>query len=239
MVFLNTQLALATGVATIAVGVAWYLNPTASRRWRRLRLHTRHLAASRDPTPHCAMPAVPTTVPPGNAPVYAPNDRGCTHILALPAEMLVLILASKPLRAAFYARHLGRDWVLEQLTIGQALARAGTCCKDFAICVAKAATIVAGRNGWLSPVAGSTPMLRLSKLEDDTKRVHSILCDDDSWWSATTIGYDREPPGRAADRLPEFVDTWSQGLRGQATEGVGCEQVGHECSCSPRSRTRR
>ena len=173
MVLLNTQLALATGVATIAVGVAWYLNPTVSRRWRRLRLHTRHLlAASRDrPPAHCAMPAVPTTVHPGNAPVYAPNDRGCTHILALPAEMLVLILASKPLRAAFYARHLGRDWVLEQLTIGQALARAGTCCKAFAICVREAATIVAGRNSWLLPVAGSTPMLRLSKLEDDTKRV--------------------------------------------------------------------
>ena len=115
--------------------------------------------------------------------------------------MLVLILASKPLRAAFYARHLGRDWVLEQLTIGQALARAGTCCKPFAICVREAATIVAGHNGWLLRVAGSTPMLRLSKLEDDTKRVRSILRDDVSWWSATTIGYDWDPPGRTADRL--------------------------------------
>ena len=73
-----------------------------------------------------------------------------------------------------------------------------------------AATIVAGRNGWLLPVAGSTPMLRLSKLEDDTKWVHSILRDDVSWWSATTIGYDWDPPGRTADRLLEFVDTWSQ-----------------------------
>ena len=158
----------------------------------------------------CALRGAPATEYAGEAPVYAPNDRGCTHILALPAEVLVLILASKPLRAAFYAPHLGRDWILQQLTIGQALARAGTCCKPFAICVREAATIVAGRNGWLLPVAGSTPMLRLSKLEDDTKWVHSILRDDVSWWSATTIGYDWDPPGRTADRLLEFVDTWSQ-----------------------------
>ena len=184
-----------------------YWNPEVVREERRSE---RSAGARTMPATNITAYGAPATVHLGNAPAYAPNDRGCTHILELPAEMLVLILASKPLRAAFYARHLGRDWVLEQLTIGQALARAGTCCKVFAICVREAATIVAGRNGWLLPVAGSTPMLRLSKLEDDTKRVRSILRDDDSWWSATTIGYDREPPGRAADRLLEFVDTWSQ-----------------------------
>lgn len=153
----------------------------------------------------CALRGAPATGHAGEVPAYAPNDCGCTHILALPAEIIALILASKPLRAAFYAPHLGRDWVLEQLTIGQALAR-----KPFAICVREAATIVAGRNGWLLPVAGSTPMLRLSKLEDDTERVRSILRDDVSWWSATTIGYDRERPGIVADRLLQFVAIWSQ-----------------------------
>ena len=64
-----------------------------------------------------------------------------------------------------------------QITLGQALAEAGMCCKAFAICVREAATIVADRHGWCLLEVGSSPMRHLSKLELDTKLVLSFLRD--------------------------------------------------------------
>ena len=106
-------------------------------------------------------------------PVEAPVTR--MLLVDLPDDLLALILASRRGRA--------RIWHAEQakwsrpITKGHALARAGACCHVFATCARVAAKIVAGRHGWcLLPVAGSTPMQHLSKLEHDTKLVRSILC---------------------------------------------------------------
>ena len=113
MLSCETQLALAAGVATIAVVVTWYLNP-AARRWRRPRLHARRAP----PPPRCAAsvvekmagpeqpqqqretrreayePESPTVVHACDAPVLAPLGSGCTHLLELPHELLALILSA-------------------------------------------------------------------------------------------------------------------------------------------------
>ena len=68
-----------------------------------------------------------------------------------------------------------------QITLGQALAEAGMCCKAFAICVREAATIVADRHGWCLLEVGSSPMRHLSKLELDTKLVLSFLRDQTTY----------------------------------------------------------
>ena len=72
--------------------------------------------------------------------------------LELPDDLLVLVLASLP----------------AQITVGEALARAGACCKTFRTCVHEAATVIAGRHGWRLPSVGNTPMQHLSKLEPMT-----------------------------------------------------------------------
>ena len=113
MLSCETQLALAAGVAIIAVGVTWFLNP-AARRWRRPRLHARRAL----PPPRCAAsvvektagpeqpqqqrktrreayePEAPTIVHAGDALVLAPLGFGCTHLLELPHELLALILSA-------------------------------------------------------------------------------------------------------------------------------------------------
>eukprot|EP00964_Phaeocystis_antarctica_P046756 scaffold27036_cov63-Phaeocystis_antarctica.AAC.3 len=75
-----------------------------------------------------------------------------------------------------------------QITLGQALAEAGMCCKAFAICVREAATIVADRHGWCLLEIGSSPMRHLSKLELDTKLALSFLRDQATcWWTRWRI----------------------------------------------------
>jgi hypothetical protein len=99
----------------------------------------------------------------------APPDFLGTHLLALPDEVLVLVLVS--LAGNVNARRAGR-----------VLADAGACCKAFASIVDEAATVaatvLAGRHGWrLESLAGGTmPSLRhLSKLAQDTRRVQYKL----------------------------------------------------------------
>ena len=225
MTFCKTQLALAAGVATIAVGVTWYLNP-AVRRWRRLRKHARRAL----PPPRCAVVAavVDAASPSVESAVSVENMAGpeqrqqqretrreaaekrrdayeldlcrkpsswCTHLLELPDDLLVLILASLP-PAQWYAIRIstpsGRcccctcralaGWganipccTARQGTVGKALASAGACCKTFANGVTEAATVVAGHHGWRLPLAGCTPVRHLSKLEQDTMRVRFCL----------------------------------------------------------------
>jgi hypothetical protein len=53
-----------------------------------------------------------------------------------------------------------------------ALDRAGPCCKAFAESVPKAATVIAGHHGWNVPVVGCLRVRYLSKLEQDTMRLH-------------------------------------------------------------------
>ena len=81
-----------------------------------------------------------------------------------------------------------------QITLGQALAEAGMCCKAFAICVREAATIVADRHGWCLLEVGSSPMRHLSKLEQDTARVRYYL-QLFPFWTSSQI---------------QFVDVWTE-----------------------------
>ena len=61
-------------------------------------------------------------------------------------------------------------------TEGRAIAEVCACCHVFATCARAAAKVVADRHGWrLLPVAGSTPMQHLSRLEQDTTLVRAIL----------------------------------------------------------------
>ena len=124
MTFCKTQLALAAGVATIAVGVTWYLNP-AVRRWRRLRKHARRAL----PPPRCAVVAAVVDAASVESAASVENMAGpeqqqqqremcreaaekrrnayeldicrktsswCMHLLELPDDLLVLILTSLP-----------------------------------------------------------------------------------------------------------------------------------------------
>ena len=53
-----------------------------------------HVAMGEDDTE--ALSAAPTAVHASNAAVHAPHDFGCTHLLQLPDELLLLVLASLP-----------------------------------------------------------------------------------------------------------------------------------------------
>ena len=116
-----------------------------------------------------------------DAPLIASGGTGCTHLLALPDDLLARILASftsgERLRAITGAvfvppglppdeygpghwrgqRHAlswaesGSGLHRVGFTVGQALAGAGACCKVFAIHEHAAATIVADRHGWSVP----------------------------------------------------------------------------------------
>ena len=114
----------------------------------------------------------------GDAPVLMTGGFGNAHLLALPIELLVQVLASLSglrLRAILWQQpktspeaHPSGHCDLYGLTIGHALAAAGACCKAFAVPVHEAATIIAGGHGWRLPVVGSAPK-HLSKLEQDTR----------------------------------------------------------------------
>ena len=116
----------------------------------------------------------------------APPDFLGTHLLALPDEVLVLVLVSRA--GNVNARRAGR-----------VLADAGACCKSFASIVDEAATVFAGHHGWRleSLAGGGMPSLRhLSKLAQDTRRVHYQL---------------RQQPtthGSGRFRHLAFVDLW-------------------------------
>jgi len=187
------QLALATVVATIAIGAAWYLNQTVSRRWRarggppprctvaqlsqpppvshmprRVVAESEseeeetaaeegpgHVAMGEDDTE--ALSAAPTAVHASNAAVHAPHGFGCTHLLELPDELLLLVLASLPvgrshplsLRAKRFERcRRGRAKPDFALTVCDVLAPVGVCCKAFANIVPEAASRFARYLGW-------------------------------------------------------------------------------------------
>ena len=126
-------LTIAIGIKTIAIGIAWYLNPAVNRRRARGALPQAPLsvlqpaesegergAAAEDDPGHVAIgeegnsnadaegtqqsaqlaaqdseasSAVPTTVHASNAPVHAPLGFGSTHLLELPEELLLRVLA--------------------------------------------------------------------------------------------------------------------------------------------------
>ena len=113
----------------------------------------------------------------------APPDFLGTHLLALPDEVLVLVLVS--CAGQVNARRVGR-----------VLAEAGACCKAFASIVHEAATVFAGHHGWrLESLAGGMPILRhLSKLAQDTQRVQ----------------YQLQPSTHGSGRFRNlaFVDLW-------------------------------
>ena len=244
----SAEVALAAGVAIVAAGVTWYLNPTVDWRWcqqrrtglsarsvvvlkracgvtsaapaidpecclssssklsacdadanprrtsnapedprtdeGRSRTHSR-FSAARDTEPErgfrfCPLASDGNAKDPTTAGMPrvagaavqasdAPPDFLGTHLLALPDEVLVLVLVS--LAGNVNARRAGR-----------VLADAGACCKAFASIVDEAATVaatvLAGRHGWrLESLAGGTmPSLRhLSKLAQDTRRVQYKL----------------------------------------------------------------
>eukprot|EP00964_Phaeocystis_antarctica_P133997 scaffold98230_cov63-Phaeocystis_antarctica.AAC.2 len=156
----------------------------------------------------CALRGAPATEQASEMSVYAPNDRGCTHILALPAEVLVLILASKPLRAAFYAPHLGRVWVLEQLTIGQALARAGTCCKPFAICGPPRSSPDATAGSYPWPAARRCFACRSSRTtQSGSIRSYAMMCPGGPQRRSGTTGI------RPEELLIVYWNSWTRGVR--------------------------
>ena len=150
-------------------------------------------------------PETPDTacVSPGAAPGHTPlvpaeparhgaSAECCTHLLALPDELLVLVLASLPATrwvktwvsstpapiSGGRTRRPKEVWQMKEVSPRQsswsALDRAGPCCKAFAESVPKAATVIAGQ----ATTAGTYPWsagLRvryLSKLEQDTMRLH-------------------------------------------------------------------
>ena len=103
--------------------------------------------------------ATPRTTETGTDPSRRSHRNSCFDLspafclpLELPDDLLVLVLASLP----------------AQITVGEALARAGACCKTFRTCVHEAATVIAGRHSWRLPSVGNTPMQHLSKLEPMT-----------------------------------------------------------------------
>ena len=115
----------------------------------------------------------------------APPDFLGPHLLALPDEVLVLVLVS-------------RAGNVNARCAGRVLADAGACCKAFASIVHEAATVFAGHHGWrLESLAGGMPILRhLSKLAQDTRRVQYKL---------------RQQPtthGSGRFRHLAFVDLW-------------------------------
>ena len=124
----------------------------------------------------------------GAAPVHAPLESAepgtepecCTHLLALPDELLVLVLASLPATRWHVTwtpseREGRRPKEVWQMMIGQALVWAGPCCKALAENLRKAATVIAGHHGWNLPLVGSPRVRLLSKLEHDTMRLQYYL----------------------------------------------------------------
>ena len=112
-------------------------------------------------------------------------------LVDLPDDLLVQILASLTGSARAH-RHketphecdlhhiklLHGNIKLHEITFteGRAIAEVCACCHVFATCARAAAKVVADRHGWrLLPVAGSTPMQHLSRLEQDTTLVRAIL----------------------------------------------------------------
>ena len=110
-------------------------------------------------------------------------------LVDLPDDLLVQILASltgsarahrhkKTPHDLHHIKLLHGDIKLHEIafTEGRAIAEVCACCHVFATCARAAAKVVADRHGWrLLPVAGSTPMQHLSRLEQDTRLVHAIL----------------------------------------------------------------
>ena len=140
----------------------------------------------------------------------APPDCLGTHLLALPDEVLVLILVS-------------RAGNVNTRRAGRVLAGAGACCKAFASIVHEAATVFAGHHGWrLESLAGGMPILRyLSKLAQDTRRVQyklrqqPVLVDSASRPEPTLLGPTLLGPtfrptihGSGRFRHLAFVDLW-------------------------------
>ena len=137
----------------------------------------------------------------------APPDFLGTHLLALPDEVLVLVLVNVNARRA-----------------GRVLANAGACCKAFASIVDEAATVLAGHHGWRleSLAGGGMPILRhLSKLAQDTRRVQyklrqqPVLVDSASRPEPTLLGptllgppYRPTIHGSGRFRHLAFVDLW-------------------------------
>jgi hypothetical protein len=114
------------------------------------------------------------------------------HFLALPDDVLALVLLQPLFRAI--------DIQAQQ----QDVLRAGASCKAFAACVREASAIIAARHGWRLPPDGIALMRHLSKVEQDTKWVRSILRDDSAFWWSAGIG------SESASRLLEFVSCWNQ-----------------------------
>ena len=114
------------------------------------------------------------------------------HFLALPDDVLALVLLQPLFRAL--------DIQAQQ----QDVLRAGASCKAFAACVREASAIIAARHGWRLPPDGIALMRHLSKVEQDTKWVRSILRDDSSSWWSDGIG------SESATRLLEFARCWNQ-----------------------------
>jgi hypothetical protein len=141
-----------------------------------------------------------------DAPMLTIGGFGCAHLLALPHELLVLVLASlsglqlcafltcvqQPIPVCRYRLLFGH-------TIGHALAAAGACCKAFSVGVHEAATVVAGRHGWRLPLVGNAPK-RLSKLEKDTKWARFFLRDNKSAWPSA--------PNHELRALVAFLHLW-------------------------------
>ena len=75
------------------------------------------------------------------------------------------------------------------MMIGEALAWAGLCCKAFSESVPKAATVIAGHHGWNVPLAGCQRVRPLSKLEQDTMRLHYYLRAMSTWWLKPQIEF--------------------------------------------------
>ena len=171
-------LTIAIGIKTIAIGIAWYLNPAVNRRRATgappqapqsvlqpaESEGERDAAAEKDPG-HVAIgegnsnadaegtqqsaqlaaqdseasSAVPTTMHASNAPVHAPLGFGSTHLLELPEELLLRVLArltaGLPLSLPL-SRKLMKD-----ATFCDVLAPVGVCCKAFANIVPEAAAV--------------------------------------------------------------------------------------------------
>ena len=130
-------------------------------------------------------------------PVRAHGHGGGNRFLALPDDVLALVLfGAIDIQALF-----GEIDIQAQL---QVVLRAGACCKAFAACVREASAIIAARYGWRLPPDGIPLMRHLSKVEQDTKWVRSILRDNlSSWWS---VGIGSE----SATCLLEFARCWDQ-----------------------------
>ena len=84
-----------------------------------------------------------------HTPAIAVDDSWCTHLLALPDELLSNIMApfiGLRLRDVLVLGRMAKS--TDKLTIGHGLAGARACCKAFAFQIRDAATVVADHHGW-------------------------------------------------------------------------------------------